>query len=205
MTKEIERKNIDKSQIDWNEHAEYWDDFDDAKSYTKQINRLLTNRINLEKLNVLDFGCGTGLLTAYMANKASKVVALDSSTKMIEVLNKKKYKNVETIVEELSQNTIEKYPVIQEKFDLIVAVSVCAFLPNYEEVLANIKSLLKPNGIFIQWDWLRNKKDPNFGFTKEMIRDNFHAVGLKVESVDIPFHMMEKDEKMEVLMAIGKL
>jgi hypothetical protein len=30
MSKELERKNMDKSKIDWNEHAEYWDDFDDA-------------------------------------------------------------------------------------------------------------------------------------------------------------------------------
>ncbi len=196
---------MDNARIDWNEHAEYWDDLDEAKDYAKKIFHLLTDRINLDNLTILDFGCGTGLLTDYMRKDARHIVAVDSAEKMIEVLNGKHYKNVETIVGELSNVTVDQNSILQNKFDLIVAASVCAFLPNYQEVLAIIKSLLKPNGVFVQWDWLRSEKDPNFGFTEEMIRNNYEIAGLKVESVDIPFHMMENEEKMEVLMAIGKI
>lgn len=205
MADELERKDIEKSEIDWNEHAEYWDDFDDARKYTKNIYQLLTEIIDLNNLKIVDFGCGTGLLTELIAKEASEIVAVDSSPKMIEVLNNKKLENVNTINSELSEETIKNNPELQQQFDLIVASSVCAFLPNYEEILSLIKSMLKPGGTFVQWDWLRSDKDPNFGFTKDMIAESYKKVGLVVQSIKIPFYMMENDEKMEVLMAVSKV
>ncbi len=204
MSKELERKDIEPTTIDWDEHAGYWDDFDEAKDYSSKIFKLLTNQIDLKNLSILDFGCGTGLLTDYMREQAKRIVALDSSKKMIEVLHGKNYENVETLVGELNRKTVSENPALQEHFDLVVAASVCAFLPNYTEVLGIIKSLLKPQGMFVQWDWLRSEKDSDFGFTESMIQEAYDAVGLKVDSICIPFHMMENDEKMEVLMAVGK-
>lgn len=205
MEEPLERKNIEKKKIDWNEHASYWDEFEGARTYTKQSSALLSETINLENLRILDFGSGTGILTEYMATKAKEIVAVDTSEKMIEVLDKKKLANVTTIVDELSQKTVDSNPALQDKFDLVVASSVCAFLPNYEEVLSIIKSLLKPEGVFVQWDWLKTDAASNFGFTEEMIRAHYGNVGLKVDSVSVPFYLMEKDEKMEVLMAVGKV
>lgn len=202
MTQEIERKDIDK--IDWNEHAEYWDTFPEGKFYTDNTFRLLTDFIDLENLTILDFGSGTGLLTERMAKKAKQIVAIDTSKKMIEVLNNKNLNNVETILAELSQKTMDENPILQSKFDLVVASSVCAFLPNYEEVLTTIKSLLKPNGFFVQWDWIQTEKDPNFGFTEEILSKYYNSVGLKIVSISNPFHLEGKEEKMEVLMAIGQ-
>ena len=205
MSEEIERKNIDKSSINWDEHAEYWDTFPNGQYYTKNTFGLLSEQIELDNLSILDFGSGTGLLTEKMAPKAKQVVAIDPSKKMIEVLDDKKLKNVVTINGVLSKATVDSNPALQNNFELIVASSVCNFLPNYEEVLSIIKSLLAPNGIFVQWDWLCTKDDIDFGFTEEMIRENYDAVGLKIDSLSIPFHIIENDEKMEVIMAIGKL
>lgn len=202
---ELERKNIEHATIDWDEHAAYWDDFKDARLYTQQTFSLLKKRINLKNINILDFGCGTGILTEYMAKEAGKIVALDSSVKMIEVLENKKLVNVKCINAELTQHTINEYPELMEKFDLVVASSVCAFLPNFTEVLAIIKTLLKPKGLFVQWDWLRTEKDSGFGFTPQMIKDAYAEVDLRLDSVEIPFHFIENEEKMEVLMAVGKL
>ena len=205
MSKEIERKNIDGNKIDWDEHAEYWDTFPDGKLYTKNTFGLLSKCIDLSSLTILDFGSGTGLLTEKMSAKAKQIVAVDTSEKMIEVLSNKKLKNVVTIVGELSREAINANPIMKDKFDLIVASSVCAFLPNYEEVLTIIKSLLKPKGIFVQWDWLRTEKDPDFGFTEDMIREHYSFAGLEIDSISVPFHLMENGEKMEVLMSVGKL
>lgn len=205
MSKEIERKNIDKNKIDWDEHAAYWDTFPDGKLYTNNTFSLLSERIDLNGLNILDFGSGTGLLTERMATKAKQIVAVDTSEKMIEVLDNKKLTNVVTIIDDLSPDSIDKYPVLKEKFDLIVASSVCAFLPNLEEVLTTIKSLLKPKGIFVQWDWLQKEEDTDFGFTEDMIREHYSAVGFKIDSINVPFHLMENGEAMKVIMAVGRL
>lgn len=201
MSKDIESNN----QIDWDDHAKNWDNYDEAKDYAKQIFALLRNRINLNNQTVLDFGCGTGLLIDHMRHETKQIVGLDSSKKMIEVLNNKNYENVETIIGELTRRTIENHPILKIGFDLIVASSVCAFLPNYNETLGLISSLLKPNGIFIQWDWLITEKDPDFGFNEELIGASYSSVGLLVDSVSIPFYMVENNEKMEVIMAVGKL
>jgi len=73
-----------------------------------------------------------------MAKSAKQIVAADTSEKMIEVLSNKKLNNVEAIIGELSEETINTYPILKDKFDLIVASQVCAFLPNYEDFRFNI-------------------------------------------------------------------
>ena len=80
----------------------------------------------------VDFGCGTGLLTERMSPHASSIVALDSSNKMIAILNNKNLPNVTTVAEELSAELINKNASLNNRFDLIVASSVFAFLPDYE-------------------------------------------------------------------------
>jgi 2-polyprenyl-3-methyl-5-hydroxy-6-metoxy-1,4-benzoquinol methylase len=154
MSKEIQKKEKDHFQIDWNEHASYWDEDKNAIIYNNRVMDTLNDVLNIQDLRIMDFGCGTGLLTDRMSKKAREIVAIDASKKMLEVLKAKKYKKVSAIHGKLSIETIEKNPVLHRKFDLIVAASVCAFLPNYIEVLQRIKSLLKPDGIFVQWDWM---------------------------------------------------
>ena len=52
----------------------------------KQMTRRV---ISVNEIRVLDFGCGTGLLTEKIAPLVNEIVAIDSSPKMIEVLRKK--------------------------------------------------------------------------------------------------------------------
>lgn len=191
--------------MDWNEHASYWNNDINTKTYTRKVIETLNKKVDLKDLRILDFGCGTGLLTEHLAKEAKQIVAIDFAEKMIEVLEAKKLKNVTAICAELDGSLIEKHHRLHQKFDLILAVSVCAFLPNYQEVLSHIKCLLKPSGLFIQLDWLQNKAVSDFGFSEEMIRNHFQAVDLKVESIHIPFYFQEYEEKMDVIMAVGKL
>ena len=48
---------------------------------------------------------------------------------------------------------IEVLPFVQPVFDLIVASSVCAFVPDYQQTLSDLQLLLKEDGVFVQWDW----------------------------------------------------
>ncbi|MCH8334286.1 MAG: class I SAM-dependent methyltransferase [Proteobacteria bacterium] len=41
---------------------------------------------------------------------------------------------------------------LTEKFDLVVASSVCSFLPDYNSTLRDLSSALKPGGLFVQWE-----------------------------------------------------
>ncbi len=192
---------INKSEfkINWNEHAEYWDEYPNAKFYSKKAFSLIATRVSLKNLSVLDYGCGTGLLTEIISKKAKNVAAIDSSPKMIDILKNKKLNNVTSIVGELSPITIGQNSIFNNKFDIIVASSVCAFIPNFIETLSIIKSLLKLNGYFFQLDWHKNQTNPSLGFTESTIRKSYESIGLKIESVSKPFFIVENDKKMEVM------
>ncbi|MEM7345174.1 MAG: class I SAM-dependent methyltransferase, partial [Chloroflexota bacterium] len=125
-------------------------------------------------------------------------------TKMIAALNNKQLRNVDTLAVALSEEAIEINELLHTKFDLIVASSVCAFLPDYEGTLKLMKRLLKPDGLFIQWDWQQTEADPEFGFTKAMIEAGFLNAGLSVVSITNPFSLESEKGVMQVLMGVAK-
>ena len=188
----------------WDQYAEEWDTNEDVKVYSEKAYKTLLETFEIEGLNILDFGCGTGLLTEKMAPFANRILAVDSSEKMISVLKDKRLKNVITLAVNLSEETMRANEFLQVKFDLIVASSVCAFLPDFEKTLRLLKTLLTPNGHFVQWDWLETIKDPGFGFTNNRIESAFINSGFQVMSISEPFSLTSKDGEMKVIMGVAK-
>ncbi len=188
----------------WDQYAEGWDSNADAILFSENAYNSLCRISDLDGLAILDFGCGTGLLTERMASRAERVLALDSSAKMISVLRQKRLRNVETLVGELSENAIKTTSALQSKFDMIVASSVCAFIDDYEGTLRLVKNLLKPGGIFVQWDWFGDAASTNFGLTAEAVESAFVAAGLRVSSIDKPFSVNNKSMPMQVLMGVAE-
>jgi len=188
----------------WDQYAEEWDSKEDVNFYSEKAYQTLLEAVAIESLNILDFGCGTGLLTEKMAPIANRILAVDSSEKMISVLNDKGLDNVSTLAVDLSEETIKANKLLQSKFDLIVASSVCAFLPDFEKSLRLLKTLLVPSGIFIQWDWKETEKYPGFGFTKNRIESAFINSGFHVLSIAEPFLFTSEDGEMKVIMGVAK-
>lgn len=189
---------------EWDEYAEGWDGNSDVISYSNKAFTTLSDVLDIKDLRVLDFGCGTGLLTEKISPLAKEVVALDTSNKMISILNNKKLGNIVALSEELTKNLIKEHGVFTRSFDLVVASSVCAFLPSFEETLLVIKSILKPNGIFVQWDWLSETGDENSGLSKERVMEAYSNSGLKLHILSEPFAMSSPDGELKVLMAVAK-
>jgi len=188
----------------WDDYADGWDSNADVILYSEEAYNSLCEILNPEGLRILDFGCGTGLLTERLAQSAHRIVALDPSEKMIAVLENKQLGNVETQCIELSDETVKSNVSLHSKFDLIVASSVCAFLPDYEGALQLLKTLLKPNGIFVQWDWLKSDEDADFGFTEEMIESTFINADLEVSLITKAFSLESKKGSMSVLMGVAR-
>ena len=184
---------------DWNQYAEEWDTNPDAVSYCEHAYGSLLAAVNLTGLDVLDFGCGTGLLTEKIAKKAKLVVGLDSSEKMITVLENKRMPNVELVAAELTEEAMRTNPHLQKGFGLITASSVCAFLPDFEGTLCQFRRLLQPNGLLIQWDWLALEGDQGSGFAKEQVISAYQQAGFVVSSISVPFSI----DSMAVLMGVA--
>jgi ubiquinone/menaquinone biosynthesis C-methylase UbiE len=153
---------------------------------------------------VLDFGCGTGLLTDKLSYHVSSVVAIDPSQKMISVLNRKRLKNVRTIASELTQELINDSELLIPEFDLIVASSALAFVPDYQGTLSLMKQLLKKGGYFVQWDWLKKENEVGIGFSEEEIKLTLNHAGFSECSTSIPFSLESEGGAKQVVMGVGK-
>lgn len=189
---------------EWDEYAENWDVDPSVEQYAKNAFSELLDSININGLTVLDFGCGTGALTQLMSPSAESIVAIDPSSEMIKRLDKKALNNVTSISDYLSSELVQNFPELENKFDLIVASSVCGFLPDYEMTLSLLKSLLKKDGLFVQWDWLSEDDSSGMGLSEKRVKQAFLASGFVSIKVNSPFIMNSSKGNMPVLMAIGK-
>ncbi len=190
---------------EWDDYAADWDGNTVASEYANNAYGELVKAINFSGLDILDFGCGTGLLCERLSGEANQIVALDGSPKMIEQLKRKALANVFPIVGFLSQGLIDKNALLQKRFDLITASSVCAFLPDYEDTLRLLGSLLKPNGTFVQWDWLTLDGSSETGFSKAEVYLAMKNTGFKDVKITQPFVMEDADSDLPVLMAAAKM
>lgn len=96
--------------------------------------------------DILDLGCGYGKISKFfIENGAKSVVALDISQNMIDLANKQNAdKNIEYFV--MAMEDIDK---IEKKFDVVYSSLAFHYVKDFDRLLKNIYSLLKPNGILL--------------------------------------------------------
>ncbi len=191
----------------WDEHAKTWDRDEPVRFYADQAFAFLIEQVNVrdnqwKSKRILDFGCGTGLLSEKLAPLAREVIAVDTSPNMIDVLRKKEIGNVTAICSDIIDDGAHRSETWFSNFDLIVASSVCSFLPNYELAVEVLSRALNPAGYFVQWDWLSAGED-GFGLTVDRVSNAFNGAGLKCIHLDRAFAVTFGDEEMAVLMGVA--
>lgn len=191
----------------WDEHAKTWDRDEPVRFYADQAFASLIEQVNLrdnrwKSKRVLDFGCGTGLLSEKLAPLVNTVFATDPSPNMIEVLRRKEIANVTAIYADIIDDGAHRSETWFSNFDLIVASSVCSFLPNYELAVEVLSHALSPAGYFVQWDWLSTGED-GFGLTVDRVSNAFKGAGLKCIHLDRAFAVTLGDEEVSVLMGVA--
>ncbi len=93
-------------------------------------------------MDVLEIACGTGQVTFMLADKVDRLIATDFSKEMIKECMKNNEKGVNFLVEDATNLSFS-----DSKFDLIVAANVLHIVPEPDKVLAEMKRVLKPDGI----------------------------------------------------------
>lgn len=189
---------------EWDDHAEDWDSNPLVIEYAARAFRSLESEVSLQGLRVLDFGCGTGQLTERLSPRADEIVALDSSEKMIERLRAKAFPNVSSIAALLTRETVDETEPLRRKFDLVVASSVCGFLPDYEATASLLNFLLETNGVFVQWDWLVEAGQDGPGLSEDKVSRVLRRSGFREVTLSRPFEMEAEGGSMPVLMAIAR-
>lgn len=170
----------------WDDVAASWDLSPESNDLANKAFESLQELVDLKGLHILDFGCGTGLLSEKMAPLAKDIVALDSSEAMIEQLDKKELKNVEPVVDMLSRGLAAMHPAFRAQFDLVVASSVCSYLNNYSDIADIVFSLLDPGSYFVHWDILSDDSSEG-GVSMAHANQVLTSVGFQTVDISTPF------------------
>ena len=188
---------------EWDTYAAGWDGDPAARAYAVAAFDSLTTLLDSEATrlggaDVLDFGCGTGLLTEHLVAAGATVVAVDTSSAMLAVLSEK--------IEREGWSTVRSssdLPTAPDIFDLVVCSSVCAFLDDYPGTVRRLVSLLRPAGRFVQWDWERTAEDDH-GLAREEVASALASAGLLDVEVDTAFSVEIDGHTMAPLVGSGR-
>jgi len=140
-------KNLSESKLDKNLFIDLNKKFDDYPDRYKHAYELLGD---INGLNVLDLGCGTGESSVILAKKGAIVKAFDISKKAIEIANRRaKINNVQDKIE-FEVNSVENMKYDANSFDAVFGIGLLHHI-NISVAAPEIFSVLKDggHGVFI--------------------------------------------------------
>jgi len=121
-----------------------WDMSSKRVKNAKAIAEAILKNINLDKkMELMDFGAGTGLLSFFIGPKVRKIVAVDNSPSMLEQFREKcsEFKcETEIIKKDMSVETLER------KFDGIISSMTIHHLEDIPTLFSKFYVMLNENG-----------------------------------------------------------
>jgi len=123
--------------------------YEKASIFQQEWGNKLISELNLKgDEDVLDLGCGNGLLTANLARLVpnGNVIGVDASEGMIEVAKEKEENNIKFLLMDL--NEID----LSSQFDFIFSNAALHWIKNHKRLWTNIRKILKPNG-FVRFNF----------------------------------------------------
>ena len=131
----------------WNMRSAHYDE-SSGEQYARAYAR--TAELTLKYLKpsdrVLEFACGTGLTTAAIAPHVARVRAIDISEGMV-AKARTRLAGLPNV--ELSQTDLFDLCLEEGSFDAVTAFNVLLYVEDRPRVLARIRALLKPGGMFL--------------------------------------------------------
>ncbi|MEM6293962.1 MAG: class I SAM-dependent methyltransferase [Myxococcota bacterium] len=185
----------------WAESAEGWDDNPAVRQYAAAAHHSLLATLEqeffpLEGRDVLDFGCGTGLMTARLADQAKSIIGLDTSPAMLE--------QFEARASAWPHVRAEAGPLPADvRVDLVVASSVLGFVPDLGATLRMLSGHLRPGGLLVHWDWERQPGGED-GVSRDEVRAAMMSAGLRLCSLDIAFELQFDGYTMAPLRGVAR-
>ena len=99
-------------------------------------------------MEVLEFGCGAGATAVAFAPFVKHILAIDISKPMLEVAREvAKSAGIDTVT--FDQAAIEDFGASDQRFDAVIGLRVLNHLADPDAVIAKVRRLLKPGGIFV--------------------------------------------------------
>lgn len=172
---------------DFDKEAAAWDEKPERVKMARDVLCSIVDVIRLnDGMDVLDFGCGTGLLTLLIRPFVKSVMGVDSSKGMLEVLQgkieKQKFIHVKPHYLDL-----EKGDTLTGSYDLVVSSMTLHHVREIGPLLAQFNGILKPGGFLAIADLDseegrfhgENTGVFHFGFDRVALRLAFEQAGFE--------------------------
>ena len=101
---------------------------------------------SLSNFNILDLGCGGGLVCEPLARLGANITGIDFVKQNI-IAAKKHAKKLNTNIEYLHQNINNLK--LKKKYDAVLILEVLEHIEDWKKIIINVKKLLKPGGKII--------------------------------------------------------
>ncbi|NKB69382.1 MAG: methyltransferase domain-containing protein [Candidatus Latescibacteria bacterium] len=184
----------------FNEKAKNWDSNERAKRLSAAVGSSIVGQVPLQaQMQVMDFGAGTGLISAQVAPHVKQITAVDISEAMLEKLAAKPelHGKVEIVCRNIIDNPIDT------KFDLIISAMAMHHVEDTTKLVQRFAQQLHPGGTVALADLDKEEgtfHPPNtdgvfhFGFARDELQMLFAENGFK----NIGFstaHSIDKEDR----------
>jgi ArsR family transcriptional regulator len=132
---------------------------------------------------VADLGCGTGEVTAALAQQVARVVGVDQSAAMLKAAARRTagLANVE-----LRQGALEDLPIQDDACDAALLVLVLSYTSDPGRILGELTRILRPGGRAVIVDLVRHDRDDfrlqlgqqSLGFDRNVLNELLEDAGL---------------------------
>jgi ubiquinone/menaquinone biosynthesis C-methylase UbiE len=187
----------------FDEAAATWDEKPQRVEMAKKVAQAVLHEAQPDKkTEVLDYGCGTGLVAFHLAPHVKIVIGADSSTGMLEVLQQKIEQHKQANVRALFLD-LEKDRAPENCCDLLVSNMTMHHVGELKTVLQAFHTMLRPGGRLCVADLDKEPgifHGPNpeehgvkhFGFERNYIKQLLQETGFS-EPKDTTAHVLRKE------------
>lgn len=169
----------------FNEKAKEWDKNEMIRLLSTAVGKAVTNNVAFTSgMQVMDFGAGTGLISAHVAPLVEKITAVDISAAMLEKLVAKPELNnkVEAVCQDILQDPLGK------KFDVIISAMALHHVEDTDKLIASFSDHLVAGGSIALADL--DSEDGSFhpedvegvfhhGFDREVLQNKLEQHGFE--------------------------
>ena len=184
----------------FDQKAQEWDEHPAKREMAQLFAAEIKKNVALTAtMELLEFGCGTGLVSMELHRQVAAIVMLDTSPGMIEVLREK----IACLAIGSLQPRLGDLVAIdpsKESFDLIYSNMALHHVTKAEQTLAEMAHLLKPGGVLCIGDletedgsFHQSEMQVHHGFDCQRLTSSLIRLGLDVEHCHRS-HTMQKTD-----------
>lgn len=194
--------------------AKDWDAKPTSILIAKETSTQIAQHINLTNKDILDYGCGTGLLAFSLSDDVKSMTGMDNSQGMVDVFNEKAKKFGFSNTKAVKHNVdIEDLP--QKRYDVIVTSMALHHIMHPHTFFQKCKEALKPNGYLCisdldEEDGTFHAKHNNdgvhhFGFSHQQIKTFYEESGYTLQFLDNICELERENGTFPIFLSIGQI